>query len=495
MTRSNAQETILLTGATGYIGGRLLARLEQADSRVRCLTRRPDALTGRLAPGTEVVTGDLLDRKSVATALHGVRIAYYLVHSMGAAHDFQALDRRAAINFATAAREAGVERIVYLGGLGAGEDLSAHLSSRHEVGDILRRSGVSTIELRASIVIGSGSASFETVRALVERLPAIPAPRTVDTAAQPIGIDDVVDYLIAAAGLPQANSLIVEIGGRDQVSYAEVMREYARQRRLRRRVLPLPPVTARASRVFLGLLMPAHGRIAAAMVDSLRNETVVRTTASDAFAIRPRGLAEAIERALVGDDREIAETRWSEALPATPRPRWGGVSFRRRMVSSRVVDVPGRAEDAFAPIQRLGGPTGWYGVDWFWSLRGALDRCRGGQGRRRGRRDPLDLQVGDRIDFWRVERLEPSRRLLLAAEMRLPGRLWLQYDIEGDGDGTRIRQTTVFDPAGYVGVLYWYLLYPVHHRIFGTILRGLSEVSRGPGAPNASSATRRRTST
>jgi uncharacterized protein YbjT (DUF2867 family) len=480
-TRPEADQTVLLTGATGYIGGRLLARLEQGQHPVRCLTRRPEALIRSVAPGTQVVGGDLLDQESVAAALSGVRTAYYLVHSMGTGQDFEALDRRAAINFAAGARDAGVERIVYLGGLGSGDDLSAHLSSRHEVGEILRGSGVATVELRASIVIGSGSASFETVRALVERLPAIPAPRTVETAAQPIGIDDVVDYLIAAASLPQAGSLTVEIGGRDQVSYAEVMREYARQRRLHRRVIPLPSGTARASRMVLALLIPGHGRIAAAMVDSLRNETVVRTSAaSDAFSINPRGLTEAIERALVGDDREFAETRWSDALPSTPQPRWGGVPFKRRMVSSRVAWVSGPAEEAFAPIQRIGGPTGWYGVDWFWRLRGLLDRCRGGQGLRRGRRDPLDLRVGDRIDFWRVERLEPKRRLLLAAEMKLPGRLWLQYDVDDHDGGSRIRQTTVFDPAGYVGILYWYLLYPIHHRIFGAILRGLSAAKLDP---------------
>jgi uncharacterized protein YbjT (DUF2867 family) len=475
--------TILLTGATGYVGGRLLLRLEEADRQVRCLTRRPETLAARPGTTTEIVAGDLLDRASVAAALSGVRTAYYLVHSMGAAHDFESLDRRAALNFASAAREAGLDRIVYLGGLGEGDELSAHLSSRHEVGHILRASGVPTIELRASIVIGSGSASFETVRALVERLPAIPAPRTVETAAQPIGIDDVVDYLFAAASLPHGGSLVVEIGGRDQVSYADVMREYARQRRLRRRVIPLPPGTARASRLFLGLLMPAHGRIAAAMVDSLRNETVVRSAARDAFSIDPRSLAEAIECALVGDDREFADTSWSDALPATPQPRWGGFPFRRRLVSSRAVRVSGGREDAFAPIQRLGGPTGWYGVDWFWRLRGLLDRCRGGEGLRRGRRDPLDLRVGDRIDFWRVERVEPARRLLLVAEMKLPGRLWLQYEIADAVGGTQIRQTTVFDPAGYVGVLYWYLLYPVHQRVFGAILRGLSGATRRPGAP------------
>jgi uncharacterized protein YbjT (DUF2867 family) len=476
--RPDPRYTILLTGATGYIGGRLLHRLEEEERSVRCLTRRSEALAGRIAPGTEVVVGDLLDRNSVAAAMDGAQTAYYLVHSMGASGSFEDLDRCAAINFANAARDADVGRIVYLGGLGSGDDLSAHLASRQEVGDILRSSGVVTIELRASIVIGSGSASFETVRSLVEHLPAIPAPRWVENAAQPIAIDDVIDYLLGALTSDHASSAIVEIGGGDRVTYAEVMREYARQRKLRRRVIPMPLVTAGASRRLLAVLMPVYGRIASTMVESLRNETVVHgNTAREAFPVEPRGLAEAIERALAREDYELAETRWSDALAPLPRSRWGGTRFRRRMVSSRVVRVRARAEDAFDPIQRIGGPTGWYAVDWFWRLRGLIDRLRGGEGLRRGRRDPHDLQVGDTIDFWRVERLEPGRRLLLAAEMKIPGRLWLQFETDADNRGTQIRQTTLFDPAGYVGLAYWYVLYPVHHRIFGAMLRGLRRAS------------------
>jgi uncharacterized protein YbjT (DUF2867 family) len=422
--------------------------------------------------------GDLLDPESLAPAMDGVQTAYYLVHSMAASGDFEDLDRRAATNFANAAREAELGRIVYLGGLGSGNDLSAHLASRQEVGDILRSSGVATIELRASIVIGSGSASFETVRALVEHLPAIPAPRYVETAAQPIAIEDVVDYLIGARTSDHTSSAIVEIGGSDRVTYAEIMREYARQRRLRRWVVPMSLVTAGASRLLLALLIPGHGRIAAAMVDGLRNETVMHGNAArEVSSIKPRSLADAIECALAGEDHEFAETRWSDALPPASERRWGGVRFGRRMVSSRVMPVPPRSADAFDPIQRIGGPTGWYAVDWFWRLRGSLDRLRGGEGLRRGRRDPHDLRVGDTIDFWRVERLEPGRRLLLAAEMKIPGRLWLEFEVEAVGGGTQIRQTTLFDPAGYVGLLYWYLLYPVHRGIFGAMLRGLRRAS------------------
>ncbi len=473
----NESDRILLTGATGYVGGRLLRRLEDENRRLRCLTRRPSVLARRVAPTSEIVAGDLLEPESLAPAMTGVQVAYYLVHSMDAPGSFEELDRRAASNFAKSAREAGIRQIVYLSGLGSGGDLSPHLASRHEVGEILRGSGVVTTELRASVVIGAGSASFETLRAVVECLPAIPAPKGVETAAQPIAIGDLVDYLVAALNLPP-RSAIFEIGGDDRVTYAEVMREYARQRKLRRRVVPLPRQTLRASRLMLGVLTPMYGRVAAAMVESLRNETVVRDPAArEAFAVRPRGLSEAIERALVGEDHEFAETSWGDVLSTTPSSRWGGTPVRRRLVSSRVGRVPASPQEAFAPIQRIGGERGWYAADWFWSMRGLLDELRGGDGLRRGRRHAHDLHIGDRVDFWRVERVESDRRLLLAAEMKLPGRLWLRFDVEAAGRGSEIRQTTVFDPAGYVGLAYWYLLYSVHHAIFKAMLRGLQRAT------------------
>jgi uncharacterized protein YbjT (DUF2867 family) len=402
---------------------------------------------------------------------------------MGDAGDFEELDGRAAANFADAARAAGVEQIVYLGGLGAGDDLSPHLASRHEVGRLLRERGVPTIELRASIVIGSGSASFETVRALVEHLPVIVAPRWVETLAQPIAIEDVIGYLIAAIEFERPVDAIYEIGGADQVTYADVMREYARQRGLHRRVVRMPLITPRASRVLLGLLTPVYGRVAGAMVDSLRNETIVTSaTAGFTFGAPRRGLSAAIERALVNEDQEFAATRWSDALPQGQPLRWGGFTFGRRFVASRAIRVGHKPEEAFAPIQRIGGSTGWYSANWFWRLRGFLDTLRGGVGLRRGRRDPYDLRVGDTVDFWRVERLESGRLLRLVAEMKIPGRLWLQFEVDAMDDDSVVRQTTVFDPAGFVGLAYWYLLYPVHHRIFSRMLRGIQRAtpSRSP---------------
>ena len=305
--------------------------------------------------------------------------------------------------------------------------------------------------------------------------------------AQPIAIEDVLDYLLAVIEFEHPADAIYEIGGRDRVTYADVMREYARQRGLRRRVISTPLITSGISRLLLGLLTPVYGRIAASMVESLRNETIVTSSAADrAFAVRPRGLPLAIERALVNEDHEFAETRWSDALPTQHVLRWGGLKFGRRLVSSRVAHVASKPEKAFAPIQRTGGTAGWYADDWFWRLRGLLDTLRGGVGLRRGRRDPRVLRVGDTVDFWRVERFEPQRLVLLTAEMKIPGRLWLQFEVDPDNHDSLIRQTTIFEPAGYLGLAYWYLLYPVLHRVFGRMLRGIGRAAQSDNAPTIS---------
>ena len=311
---------ILLTGATGYIGGRLLRRFEGEGRPVRCLTRRPEVLAQGLHSSTTVVEGDALAPASLGAALAGVKLAYYLVHSMAARGNFEDLDRRAAANFAAAAREAGVSQIVYLGGLGHDRDLSRHLSSRQEVGRILRSSGVPTLELQSSIVIGSGSASYEAVRAVVELLPVVLAPRWAKTRAQPIAVEDVLEYLVAASRLECPVNAVVEIGGGDPVSYAEIMREYARQRGLRRTVIPTPLATAFLSRWFLSIATPVYGQIAATMVDSMRNETTVRSDLADKlFDTRPRAAtSDAIEHALRNEDLEYAR----EPPGQTPcRPR------------------------------------------------------------------------------------------------------------------------------------------------------------------------------
>jgi uncharacterized protein YbjT (DUF2867 family) len=475
----NDSKLILLTGATGYVGGRLLHALEAAGYRVRCLSRHPEALSQRVARTTEVVKGDVLDADSLPPSMAGVHTAYYLVHSMASGNSFQVEDRRAAQAFAVAARDAGVQRIIYLSGLGnSGSELSAHLRSRQEVGRILRDSGVPTIEFRAAIVIGSGSASFEMIRALVEKLPVMITPRWVNTSTQPIAIEDVIAYLKQSLDQEINGSRIIEIGGTDKVTYLELMKEYARQRGLERWMIPVPVLSPRLSSLWLGLVTPVYARVGRELVDSLRNETIVRDeSANDLFSIRPLGSREALKRALANEDREFAETRWSDAFSSLGTTHeWGGAKFGRRIVDSRSLHVPFPPPMAFRPIEQLGGKTGWYYGDWLWRVRGLLDLLFGGAGMRRGRRDPDRLLAGDTLDFWRVEEIQTDSLLRLSAEMRLPGRAWLQFEVKPDGAGSVVRQTAIFDPAGVFGQFYWYLLYPVHQFVFAGMLRGIADV-------------------
>ena len=468
---------VLLTGATGYVGGRLLRALENAGHRVRCLARRPAYLGGKTGFRTEVVEGDVFDRKSLAGALDGVRTAYYLIHSLGEGASFAAADRRAASGFAEAAREAGLARIIYLGGLGRQEaGLSAHLRSRQEVGDALRASGVPVVEFRAAIIIGSGSLSFEIIRALVERVPVMVAPRWVRTLTQPIAIEDVVQYLVAAAEREPGPGRIFEIGGADQVTYGDILMEYARQRGLRRLIIPVPVLTPRLSSLWLVLVTPVHARAGRLLIEGLRNPTLVEDNAAlTAFPVRPMGMKQAIARALENEDHEFAETRWSDALSSGASVRsWAGVRFGARLVDSRVVRVAAPPARAFAPIRRIGGATGWYYANWLWRLRGFLDTLAGGVGLRRGRKNPEWVEVGDTLDFWRVEAFQPGRRLRLAAEMKVPGRAWLEFEVEGDADSSTIRQTAIFDPAGLAGLLYWYVAYPLHRLMFRGMLDGIA---------------------
>ncbi len=469
---------ILLTGATGYVGGRLLTILEAGGHEVRCVARHPANLVSRVGRGTDIVEGDVMNPESLVTALEGIEVAYYLVHSMGDGSGFEARETIGAQNFAAAARTACLTRIVYLGGLGDERAaLSPHLHSRHEVGRILRESGVPTLELRASIVIGSGSLSFEMVRALCEHLPVMVTPRWVSVLAQPVAIQDLIEYLVQALDVAIDGSTIVEIGGADQLSYGALMREYMRQRQLSRLMIPVPLLTPWLSSLWLGLVTPLYARVGRKLIESMKHPTVVHDDlATRLFRVQPRGAADAVRAALHNEDREFAETRWFDSLSASGTPQgFGGVRFGQRLVDRREIRVDASPEACFAGIERLGGREGWLAFNALWRLRGFVDLLVGGVGMRRGRPENRRLRVGDALDFWRVEAHDPPRRLRLFAEMKLPGRAWLEFVVEPDGRGSRITQTAIFDPVGLLGRAYWYGVYPLHGLVFKGMLEGIAK--------------------
>ena len=483
---------ILLTGATGYVGGRLLKMLELRGFRIRCMARNPEILIPRAGQSTEVVEGNVLDLNSLKVALKGVSVAYYLVHSMGSEGSFEENDRKAAHNFGKIAKAAGVERIIYLGGLGnEEEDLSPHLSSRQEVGKILRQYSVPLLEFRASVVIGSGSLSFQLIRSLVERLPIMITPKWVQVSAQPIAIEDLIEYLEAALFVLDSGCRVYEIGGADQVSYADIMRIYGSCRNISVRMIPVPVLSPYISSLWLGLITPLYARIGRKLIESIVHPTVVRDeSALKVFKIQPMGVEDAIRRAIDNEDKEFAETRWSDSLSSSGKMlSWFGVSFGSRLVDSRIVKVNMSPTLTFKPIQRIGGDTGWYAWNWLWQLRGFIDLLVGGVGMRRGRAHFEILRVGDTVDFWRVEEHDPNHFLRLAAEMKLPGRAWLEFEVTGDEFSSTIRQTAIFDPVGLLGLIYWYALYPLHQLVFAGMLRGIADktLSLNKPAKNESS--------
>lgn len=453
--------SILLTGATGYIGGLLLRRLEADGRSVRCLVREPARLAGTAA-STEVIEGDCLDEPSLDRALVGIHSAYYLVHSMGSGPDFAERDRRAADNFARAAARAGVQRIIYLGGLTDDSSvLSAHLKSRAETGEALRASGVPVIEFRASVVIGDGSLSFQMIQALVERLPVMICPRWVSTLTQPIAVADVLTYLHAALETKVDGSTTFEIGGPDVVSYGEMMRAYARLRGLRRLLIPVPLLSPHLSGLWLALVTPAQARVGRALVEGLKNSTVVRSnTAREAFRINPAPLDAALQSAIDEGQR------------------------RRLKIDTRTMVVNAPPDQAFVPVRRIGGTTGWYFGQFLWEVRGRLDTSLGGVGLKRGRRHPDLCELGDTIDCWTVERLISNRLLRLSADMKMPGKGWLEFEVTPLDDGRRsmIRQTASFDPRGLLGRAYWLALLPFHAVIFRGMLRRIVRLAERGGS-------------
>ncbi len=476
-----------MAGATGYVGGRLVPELLAAGHDVRVLTRSIGrAERFEWSDDVELHRGDVLDADTLAGAFDGCDAAYYLVHSMGGGADFADKDASAAANFRCAADQAGVGRIVYLGGMGGGDhtdgdraELSAHLASRHRVGELLAAGHTPTTELRAAIVIGSGSLSFEMLRYLTEVLPVMITPRWVRTRCQPIAIRDVLHYLVAVLDDPDTVDRVLEIGGPDVVTYAEMMQTFAEVAGLRRRVIiPIPVLSPSLSSRWVGLVTPLPADIARPLIDSLRHEVVMTNHDIDAIAPhQPMPFRTAVELAVRRTRTEAVVTRWSDAgytaadtIPGDPE--WAGGAS---LADHQTVTTSAPRAALYEAFARIGGANGYYVADWAWRVRGLMDRAIGGPGLRRGRRHPVDLRPGESVDFWRVRTVEPGSELGLEAEMRVPGRAWLSWRIEeGAEPGTlTLHQTAWFAPRGLWGRAYWYAMLPFHVVIFAGMARAI----------------------
>lgn len=486
----------LVTGVTGYVGGRLVPELLAAGHRVRAVARH----TGRLRDRPwyseiEPIEADASDLDALRRAMEGVDVAYFLIHSMGAGKGFEAKDRQVAMAFARAAREAGVGRIVYLGGMHPAGELSPHMASRKEVGDILLNSGVPATVLQAAVVIGSGSASFEMMRYLTERLPVMTTPSWVTNRVQPIAIRDVLRYLVGSASMPPDVSRTFDIGGPEVLTYRDMMQRYAAVSGLRPRVIvPVGVLTPRLSSLWVSLVTPVPASLARPLVDSLIHEVVCSEHDIAQYVPDPAdgliGFDQAVELALARIAGSEVTTRWSSAsdpgAPSDPLPSdpdWAGGSLYR---DDREVEVDAPADMLWQVLEEIGGERGWYSWPLAWWARGLLDRLVGGPGMRRGRRDAQRLWVDDAVDFWRVEEIDRGRLLRLRAEMRAPGLAWLEFEVSPDGAGSHLRQAAIFYPRGLGGHLYWWSLKPFHRFVFGPMQAGVKAEAERLAAENPS---------
>jgi uncharacterized protein YbjT (DUF2867 family) len=470
---------VLVTGASGYVGGRLVPRLIAAGHRVVALARDPDRLSGRSWHGVEVRQGDVLDAATLVPALRDMEVVYYLVHSMAeGASGFEDRDRLAAENFAQAARTAGVQRIIYLGGLGGRDgdrqDLSSHLASRQQVGDLLRASGVPVTEFRAAVIVGAGSISFEMIRYLTERLPVMITPRWVTTRCQPIAIDNILDYLEQCLVEPKSIGATLEIGGPNVLTYGEMMHGYARMRGLKRFLIPVPVLTPRLSSYWVDLVTPIPAAYSHPLIEGMRSEVIVcNPAARELFDIRLIPYLEAVRLALDHTRSGEIETCWAGAQ-ARLRPGLTLKDTEGMIREERRLNSVASAAALYAAFAGIGGRRGWLYADALWQIRGLADRIVGGVGMRRGRRTADDLRPGDALDFWRVEAVDRGRLTRLRAEMKVPGRAWLQFEAQPrEGGGSLLVQTAFFEPRGLAGLIYWWALYPVHQVIFSGLARAV----------------------
>ena len=467
---------IMVTGATGYIGGRLVPLLITGGHHVICLARDPARLAGRNWEGVTIRRADVLDPVGQEQAMQGVDVAYYLIHSMAeGSHGFEERDRNAARNFGAAAHATGVKRIIYLGGLGGSDQhMSSHLASRQQVGDVLRASGLPVTEFRAAVVVGAGSISFEMIRYLTDRLPIMITPRWVTTRCQPIAIENVLEYLVRCLTEPQSIGRTFEIGGPDVLTYGDMMRGYATVRGLKRYLISVPVLTPRLSSYWVDIVTPIPAAFSHPLIEGLRSEVIVNDPAAQKlFNVSLIPYSVAVRRALERTQSGDVETYWAGAR-AGLQP---GVTLKvteGMLIEERRVESTASSGMVYKVFAGIGGKRGWFYADVLWKLRGLLDRFVGGVGMRRGRRSPDDLRPGDALDFWRVETVEPGRLIRLRAEMKMPGLAWLQFESQTRSDGnTLLIQTAFFEPHGLAGLAYWYVLYPIHQLIFSGMARAV----------------------
>tara|TARA_B100001248_G_scaffold132039_1_gene99194 strand:- start:6442 stop:7929 length:1488 start_codon:yes stop_codon:yes gene_type:complete len=476
---SETTPVVLVTGGTGYIGSQLIPALRGLPYRIRYTARNVEYKREQFAKYTEVMEANFTEGADMSETFKDVKVAFYLMHALSERKGFVAMEERVAKVFAKEAAKAGVERIIYLGGLvnPVNPELSAHMESRLRVGEILRESGIPVIEFRASVILGSGSISFEIVRALVERLPIMVTPKWVSMEAQPIYVEDVIAYLVQSVELPLEGDHIFEIGGKDRVSYLGLMEAYASERNLKRYFIRIPFLTPFLSSLWLSFVTPVYARVGRKLIESIATPSVVyNKIAKTHFLVDPIGVKAAIHKCLEREEEVLRQSHWVDTLSEHDiGDDKTALHYKNRIVDVHTITLPLFLPNPFGPIERIGGKTGWYHLNFLWEIRGAMDVMIGGVGLRRGRPDVHETKVGDTIDWWRVEAYEPGKRLRLIAEMKVPGRAWLEFElVEGD-NSRKIVQTVVFDPLGLWGLIYWYALVPIHWILFKGMLKNIKK--------------------
>jgi uncharacterized protein YbjT (DUF2867 family) len=468
---------ILITGSTGYIGSRLIQALGQSPHHLICTARNPSYIDDKLPANATAVKADFNTGDGLQAIFKDCDIAFFLMHSLGENKGFEEKESSIARHFVAASKQAGIKRIIYLGGLidEAEATHSPHMRSRKAVGTILRQSNIPVIEFRASVVLGPGSTSFELIRALVERLPVMVTPKWVRVKAQPIFIDDVIEYLTQSIDITLKTSKVIEIGGADVVSYQSIMQSYAKIRQLHRFMIPIPFLTPYLSSLWLGLVTPVYARVGRKLIDSITSESIVKNKEeSKIFDIQPLSCHDAMKACLKKEESTITETKWSYALSTSIQDKdEKNIRYGNRIVNVNRIEVPDHIEYPFKVIESIGGKNGWYYLNVLWRIRGFIDLLFGGVGLRRGRSHQTKLSVGDTIDWWRVERYTPGEQLRLKAEMKLPGRAWMDFELVEKNKKRFIQQTIIFDPLGLLGLVYWYTLVPIHWILFKGMLQNM----------------------